>query len=270
MIVATRAFGLGINKSNVRFIIRNGVPPSISAWAQEFGRAGRDGKQSCAYIFYNDNDIQHVGFWARDMARQHRPSDIDDAAQQFNVALSFSYAHLAGVCRRKLLLQLFGEELSDITYPKQCCDICDQTIGLLTDRKPELALLIQAIDELKSLGETKITEWLRGGNVAWMQNIVKANPSAYRKSPHGLSKEWWRCFIHQCAAAGYILRAIKPATFGSAATTIQGAYAKLEPTCKGRDALTSQEAILLPQLNVPNEKLQTSVSKTAATQSTRT
>ena len=141
VIVATRAFGLGINKSNVRFVIWNGLPPSISAWVQEFGREGRDGKQSYAYIFYNDNDIQHVGYWARDMARQHHPSDIDDAAQQFSVALSFSYAHLAGVCRRKLLLQLFGEELSDITYPKQCCDICDQTIGLLTDRKPELALL---------------------------------------------------------------------------------------------------------------------------------
>ena len=134
---------------------------------------------------------------------------------------------------------------------------------MLTDRKPELALLIQAIDELKSLGEVKITAWLRGGNVAWMQNIVKANPSAYGKSPHGLSKEWWRYFIHQCAAAGYILCAIKLAIFGSAATTIQGVYAKLEPTSKGRNALTSQEAVLLPQLNVPNEKLQTSVSKTA-------
>ena len=56
---------------------------------------------------------------------------------------------------------------------------------MLTDRKSELALLIQAIDELKNLGEVKITEWIRGGNVAWMQNIVKLNPSAYGKSPHG-------------------------------------------------------------------------------------
>ena len=150
MIVAMHAFGLGIN---IRFVIRKSLPPSISALAQEFGRAGKDGKQSYAYIFYNDIDIQHVGYWARDMTRQHHPSDIDDAAQQFSVALLFSYAHLAGVCRRKLLLQLFGEGLSDITYPKQCCAICDQTMGLLIDRKPELTLLIQAIDELKSLGE---------------------------------------------------------------------------------------------------------------------
>ena len=125
VIVATRAFGLGINKPDVRFVIRNGLPPSISAWAQEFGRAGRDGKQSYAYILFSDNDIQHVGFWARDMARQHRFTDIDDSAHQFSAALPFSYAHLAGLCRRKMLLELFGENC-DMAYPEQCCDVCDQ------------------------------------------------------------------------------------------------------------------------------------------------
>jgi len=60
-----------------------------------------------------------------------------------------------GICRKKLLLKLFGEEECDITHPELCCDICDQTIGLLTDRRPELVLLIQAIDKLESLGEVK-------------------------------------------------------------------------------------------------------------------
>jgi len=57
------------------------------------------------------------------------------------------------------------------------------------------------------------------------------------------------CFIHQRAAAGYILCAT---TFGTTATIIQEAYVKLKPTSKGRDALTSQQGVLLPQLNVPN------------------
>ena len=257
VIVVTRAFGLGINKSNVRFVIRNGLPPSISAWAQEFGRAGRDGEQSYAYILFSDHDIQHVGFWARDMARQHRTNDIDDSAHQFSAALPFSYAHLAGTCRRKVLLELFGENSGDMTCPEQCYDVCDKKIGLLGDKKLELTLLVQAIDELKNVGEVKITEWIRGGNVAWMQNVTQSNPSAYGKSPIGLWKEWWRSFIRQCSAAGYILRLVKPVTFG-AASSVQGAYAQLEPTSKGRSAVSGKQPTLLPEINEVGK----SVSKT--------
>ena len=60
VIVATRAFGLSINKSNVRFVIRNGLPPSISAWAQELGRAGRDGEQAQAHIFYSIDSVAEL------------------------------------------------------------------------------------------------------------------------------------------------------------------------------------------------------------------
>ena len=105
VIVATSAFGLGINKSNVCFVIRNGLPPSVCSWAQEFGRAGRGGEQLYAYILFSNHDIQHVGFWARDMAKQHWPNDIDDPAHQFSAALPFSYAHLAGTCKRKVPLK---------------------------------------------------------------------------------------------------------------------------------------------------------------------
>ena len=158
-IVATRAFGLGINKPNVRYVIRNGLPPSLSAWAQEFGRAGRDGNQSFAYILYSDNDIHHVGFWARGMAKQQRPNDIDNVAKQFSEGLSFSYAHLAGKCRRKILLDGFGES-TEIQCPSPCCDVCQEEIGQLVDRRIELSMLIKAIDELGKMGEVKVTEWI--------------------------------------------------------------------------------------------------------------
>ena len=62
------------------------------------------GEASQAIIFYSDSDIHHVGFWARDMAKQRRASDIDDAAIEFSKALPFMYAHLAGLCRRKFFL----------------------------------------------------------------------------------------------------------------------------------------------------------------------
>lgn len=244
VIVATRAFGLGINKPDVRHVVRNGLPPSLSAWVQEYGRAGRDGKQSAAYVLYSDNDIHHVGFWARGMAKQHRPSDIDDTARQFSDGLPFCYAHMAGRCRRKFILESFGEG-SDIACPESCCDVCQREIGELTDRKTELSILINAIDELGKMGEVKITEWIRGGCTAWMSNITKRATSAYGKSPPGLSKDWWIGFIRQCASAGYISRSIKPATYSQ---TVQGSYASLQPTEKGRHTVSSGQQVLLPEV----------------------
>ena len=99
VIVATRAFGLSINKENVRFVIRNGLPPSISAWVQELERAGRDGKSSEAHIFYCDEDIHHVGFWSGDLARRNRTNEISDTSRNFSEAMQFCYSHLSGICR---------------------------------------------------------------------------------------------------------------------------------------------------------------------------
>ena len=67
----------------------------------------------------------------------------------------------------------------------------------------------------------KLTEWVWGGETAWMQKIVRSDPSAHSRSPPSLSKEWWKIFIHQTSAAGFILRSVKPATFG---TSIQASY----------------------------------------------
>ena len=61
VMVATKAFGLGIDKPNIRHVIRNGVPESISAWIQESGRAGRDGNPATATIFYEEGDTDHAG-----------------------------------------------------------------------------------------------------------------------------------------------------------------------------------------------------------------
>ena len=81
-------------------------------------------------------------------------------------------------------------------------------IGQLVDRRIELSILIKAIDELGKMGEVKVTEWIRGGQTAWMKNIPRSKATAYGASPTGLSKEWWRRFICQCSAAGYIMQLI--------------------------------------------------------------
>ena len=62
-IVATKAFGMGIDKPDIRHVVRNGVPESMLSWAQELGRAGRDGSQACATILYRRSDISHANPW---------------------------------------------------------------------------------------------------------------------------------------------------------------------------------------------------------------
>ena len=171
------------------------------------------------------------------MAKQHRPNDIDDVAQQFSNALPFCYAHLAGKCRRRIMLQSFGEDDVNLQCPDDCCDVCQLELGTLIDQSMELSILLKAIDKLPKMGEVKITEWVHGRQIAWMKDITKHDMSAlYAISPTRFSKKWWRGFIHQCFLAGYISRIIKPITYGQ---TVQGAYASLKPTEKGQSVILS-------------------------------
>ena len=63
-------------------------------------------------------------------------------------------------------------------------DVCQQELGTLIDRKMELSILLKAIGELPKMGKVKITEWIRGGQIAWMKAITKHDDSAYGKSPY--------------------------------------------------------------------------------------
>ena len=102
------------------------------------------------------------------------------------------------------------------------------------------------------MGEVKVTEWIRSGQTAWMKNIPRTKATAYGASPTGLSKEWWRRLIHQCSAAGYMLRLIRPLTYTQ---SINGSYASLKPTEKGRDAISTEQLVLLPEVLDMRNKL---------------
>jgi len=170
-IVATKAFGMGIDKPDIRHVVRSGVPESILSWAQELGRAGRDGQQACATILYRRSDISHANAWIlNNLSNKERCRHI---LSNFSESWRFVNANLAGVCRRRLLLEMFGEESTSSTSTEDCCDVCTYKVHNYSDFKEELKVLIDAVDHLGGMGEVKVAEWIRGSKIAWTNAFDK-------------------------------------------------------------------------------------------------
>lgn len=115
IIVATIAFGMGINKPNVRFVVHMDLPKNIESYYQETGRAGRDGLPSEALLFYSPRDVQKLAHFAQVEGNEEQSIVMLRKLKQLADLCE------ANVCRRHLLLRYFGE-----TFPETCghCDVC--------------------------------------------------------------------------------------------------------------------------------------------------
>ncbi len=118
VIVATIAFGMGIDKSNVRFVVHADLPRHIEAYYQETGRAGRDGEPAHCLLYFSRGDIPKIRYFIDKMEDE---SERAIAMEKLNQTVRFA-SH--NVCRRKQLLSFFGE-----VYPENNCAACDICIG---------------------------------------------------------------------------------------------------------------------------------------------
>ena len=184
--VATKAFGMGIDKSDIRHVIRNGVPESVISWAQEFGRAGRDGLPSTATILYRKKDMKHADSWVWNNVKD--PEKCHQILSDFTNSWRFVEAHLAGFCRRKMLLELFGETGLP-THETSCCDVCISNNGRAKQPfNEELKILVDALKQIGKKGEVKVVEWIRGSLVEWTNAYNKQSFSYGNHKGHSFDQ----------------------------------------------------------------------------------
>ena len=130
IIVATIAFGMGIDKPDVRFVIHYDIPKSLEGYSQETGRAGRDGGEGMCIAFYAYKDLQKL-----EKFMEGKPVAEQDIGRQL-LQETAAYAE-SSVCRRKMLLHYFGEE-----YPQDNCENCDNCLHPKEKREATDALVV--------------------------------------------------------------------------------------------------------------------------------
>jgi len=224
IMVATIAFGMGIDKSNVRFVVHHDLPKNIESYYQETGRAGRDGLESEALLFFSHGDVQKLKAFA----------EVEGNAEQTEIMLGklnimAQFGDLK-TCRRKFLLHYFSE-----TSAEKCghCDNCLKTFERFDGTVIAQKALSAVYRTEQRMGLTYLVDFLRGAKSQKMRDQHKQLPT------YGIGadipKTSWLCYFRELIEQGYL-------------DQTQGQYPTLVLTDKSRDVLKGKTIVELVKL----------------------
>lgn len=197
IVVATNAFGMGIDKSNIRFVIHFHIPGSLEHYYQEVGRAGRDGNTSQTYLLYNENNLSiHLGL----LDQNEQISDKHRKQQLFKLHAMRTFATTKG-CRMQLVLRYFGE-VSD-----RACGQCDRCLAQICQSKAlenEVSFEIDLLNQLEQLRRS-LAQTLRlspssiaTSKVLYQLALIRPTTAEHASKLAGVGqgwlKQWWSKF----------------------------------------------------------------------------